>query len=786
MAQPPHQIRFVEAPTLRAKPIPHSKWDEHKEELCSLYQTQTLDELMVHMKDRYGFQPSRRQYIFQLGKWKAKKYNTLSGRDVPQLQIPHGPRRPRQPLSVSASGRSTPTYAARAAPPVAPKRPKSMASLQSRDSVRSSMDGRPAVPPKKRQKLALYMASRESLASLGLQFASTGQPTSSDTSPLAAGSPQSLHSNNIDEGTNTLSNTPGLVEDDSDWMTDQDYSDSDLLLPDGSNDFDMRNGKMPSSQSTAGRSSLRRRRFDSSRPIHTFSQEELVDMKMAAHFLRSLGFDSDAFELFTILLKHLKEPSLQPSWMKASALISCVRSAYWLPQMDIARNELLKTLDEPRDASTDAEHFLYRMLLAETYTRSDEKDHEDFLSEMTIGCELVSDKMLDRLPDEHRCYDILTYHYLNKCLEYLNAFVKDPSDEGTVFTDKEHLQIRLMERIPGPFELRRGTMGNPCLRSCLQWCGKQLRTVLTSPDSWKDLQSNDMNYIYWTDHIGLYCALWERWQSQRRDCLGSSMDLWMFQTESRMGITSAELLSVTCGLIMSAAPPRLQTGATLTVRARTGLQSVYRLTDKDLGCQFLDTFSLLGTLLGSAPQRQYHDPVSFFATLINSTREREAFSDRARAFSRGFIERDLNIILPNVQRDIESPTRRDTQALSLLLSGSAISMENFATAISPFFASSIHSSDLSAMQSLRDRIQQATRRSIDRAMVAPSTVGRAASRSYVSIPTVSEISAMTSTLSLSSTQAAANATLDAIAATSRDVRELFAGLDGNFFEVNMR
>ncbi|KAF2473717.1 uncharacterized protein BDR25DRAFT_301869 [Lindgomyces ingoldianus] len=798
MTQRPQPLRFVGPPVPRARPIPPSKWDEHKEELRSLYEERTLEDLMEFMKRTHSFEPSHRQYIYKFEKWGFKKYNT-GGRET--LQRPPIPPRLQHQLSVSAPERSLPNY-----PLVSsstPKRPKSMGSLQSRGS-QSSMD-RPTVPPKKRQKLAEYIASRDPFADPEPdlpaapahdqdQYRATpsacGAPqmpytgtagTSQSTSPTYLGSsPRSALSSGLGAKTSTVSNTPGLIEDDSDWITINEQSDNDPLLSkslDNLENLDF--GKTPSLPLSVRLWSPNRRRFDSSRPIHTFSQEELTDMKLAAHFLQSLGFDSDAFELFTILLKRLKEPNTEPSWMRSSALISCVRSSFLSSQVEIARNELFKTLDEPRDTFTDVEHFIYRMLLAETYTRSDDKDSENFISEIAIGCELASDKMFDHLPAEHRSFDLLTYHYLNKCLEYLNTFVQDDWDQGSIFTDKEHLQIRILERIPGPFELRQSSMKNPLLRSCLTWCAKELSSITKLPDSWKAVQSDDDNYVYWTDHIGLYCGLWERWQAQRRDCFGSALAPWMLDTERLMGITPAELLSITCGLIMSAAPPRtLQSDLNLIIRARSGAATVSRLSDKDLGCQFLDTYSLLGTLFGSAPQRQYHDWVSFFAMLVNSTRERETFGDKARGFVRDFIEGDLNIILPGVPRDEEpGPSRQDSDRISPRLSENARrSMENLAATLLPTLASSIHSSELSAMRSLRDQIQQATRRSIDR---APSWgVGRLASQSHATIPTVSELSqAMASTLSLSSAQQAANAALDAIASASSDIFGMFSDVE---------
>jgi hypothetical protein len=42
----------------RAKSVPPEKWERHREELWSLYQRMTLDDLMAMMKVRHSFTPS--------------------------------------------------------------------------------------------------------------------------------------------------------------------------------------------------------------------------------------------------------------------------------------------------------------------------------------------------------------------------------------------------------------------------------------------------------------------------------------------------------------------------------------------------------------------------------------------------------------------------------------------------------------------------------------------------------------------------------------------------------
>lgn len=52
------KLQWRGPPVPRAKPVPPEKWEEHKEELHSLYQRMTLDDLMAMMKVRHIFTPS--------------------------------------------------------------------------------------------------------------------------------------------------------------------------------------------------------------------------------------------------------------------------------------------------------------------------------------------------------------------------------------------------------------------------------------------------------------------------------------------------------------------------------------------------------------------------------------------------------------------------------------------------------------------------------------------------------------------------------------------------------
>ncbi|KAK0610805.1 hypothetical protein B0T14DRAFT_607014 [Immersiella caudata] len=71
----------------RAVPISTSNWETHKEVICTLYRSKTLDELMEYMRAKHSFTPSitsrRKQYVLQLNKWGVYKYKRSHEQTLP-------------------------------------------------------------------------------------------------------------------------------------------------------------------------------------------------------------------------------------------------------------------------------------------------------------------------------------------------------------------------------------------------------------------------------------------------------------------------------------------------------------------------------------------------------------------------------------------------------------------------------------------------------------------------------------------------------------------------------
>ncbi|KAI9779631.1 MAG: hypothetical protein M1839_007296 [Geoglossum umbratile] len=745
---PQQQLQWKGPPVPRAKPVPPEKWEEHREELCGLYQRMALDDLMAMVKVRHGFAPSRRQYISQFEKWGVHKYKVTS-KDYIQ---PERQALPSQHSSGTGADQESGDNDLSQTPITQICPTKRQQSLREK----------PEVPPKKRQKLSDFMSSKDPYAGLGLAF-DASQPSSQNLAPSGrvASHPGGTPPNTVYGRADVVVHIPGSRGDDNGRATSSDISSADMLPPcsEGLNSSELDDFEISTSQRhSVGQIFPRERRLDSSRPIDTFSPDEIQDMKRAADFLFSLFFRKEAFALYVLILKRLKDSSNQPAWVASSAMILCARSAVTLPQVEIARSLLEQELHKPQGLATGVENFLFRMLLAHTYTRHCDYSTASFHREIAMGSGLTDEGLLANLPQETRSLDIITYHCLTSGLGCDDDLVEEKTlrypPQGSLVLDKNQIQERLLQREPGPFELKHGSMKNLCIRSCLRWCTGELECTATIPSMWENLQSDDQNPRA-AEIIRVYCFLWKRWQSCRTEYADPELVLWIRQAEKLMGISPAELLVALCQVIMDASPPRNDKPEwDLVCRARIGAKSLSLRPDEKLGHQFLDAFSFMNTLTFLPPK------------MI-------AFINTARTHTRNFIEKSLAVILPDVQ-DSETDELSDTPRRSVSI---------VAATLFPTLAPSLHSSDFASLRALRDRIQHHTRSAMqDVAITLPSSVFRASSRSNLSLPSMSELTqAMASSLSLSSLQQAGTSALDTLATVSSNVRDRVAEFEESPF-----
>lgn len=547
--------------------------------------------------------------------------------------------------------------------------------------------------------------------------------------------------------------------------------------------------------STPGASSdqiaRRERRIDSSRPIESFSQHELQDMKIAADCLLSLTFDEESFPLNVLLFKRIKQYSGCPTDVVYSALIACARSCEKPSQVEIAQNLLHQALDESKGPINEAENFVFRMLLADTYTRG--RKYEDAITHVKHAWRSVfpHENFLQCLPKEHRALDLILYHYLSRSVRYRELLADEDAPSNDVQLEanpallESQIQDQFLQKKPGPFELEGGRLNNPCIRSCIRWCTKVIEGTASEPRPWKTLIKKCEQH-HWAQGTGLQLLvtlrmtekqfylvlvfalelyLWRQWQTLRSDPAEQDDLLWAYQAENLMGISASELLGTVASLIIresNYAKSKLNRG--LLARARIGASRLSKLSDKKIGVNFLSAFSKTAHLGPHMSERTEYTSnliaLSWKGMFDLWNADQEAVKKVARLYATEFVEETLFMSLPEVHHSAPLPSNE-----------SKTSPQIMCAALLPTLASSLKSSQLSSLRILRDRIQQNVQRAMqDATMTLPSDMFRDPRRSSTSLLSMDELSqAMASTLSLLPLHRASNSALDVLASMSDNV-----------------
>jgi hypothetical protein len=283
---------------------------------------------------------------------------------------------------------------------------------------------------------------------------------------------------------------------------------------------------------------------DVNRLIDTFDPDEIDEIKLAADFPFGAQCHEDAFVLYVVLQKRLNDTSDHREWISTFAL-GCASSATTSPQFEIVRNLLEQKLSHLADYSqSSAELFLLRSLLADLHHKEGDEAASEFHNRLAMQSDFVKTGSLLSLPQNNRSFDLITYQYLHRSLASRGSLLRAQS------VTKE-----LLQREPGPFEHEEGHMRNTSVRSCLQWCVEELSREYKISGPWMNLGQPGMVPRGLETVLGLFCDLWQRWQrsAAKSKSLTSSLQ-WTRYVEQSMGISPAELLSVTCLMMLNAAP----------------------------------------------------------------------------------------------------------------------------------------------------------------------------------------------------------------------------------------
>lgn len=477
---------------------------------------------------------------------------------------------------------------------------------------------------------------------------------------------------------------------------------------------------------------------DLDRPIDNFSEEEITNIKEAADYLTSFRYEAEAFPLYVLLLKRHRARLGDQTHGPCYPVFTSSQAAMLRGHSEILQNLLQLELDKAQQTASTLELFLAHMLLAETYchgynrTRPDDvKRHLEMAKPFFSGVDLIR-----LLPEYNRSLDFLAWHNIIRCLtgspdllleEYLEYWEMKEVDTISKVQDVENAFLR---RIPGPFEMRDDVMGNRCLPFCVQWCNSELSHISKLPVAWKTTNDSLSGFTY-ANTTALFTFLWDRWHEIQSAYPNPHLDLWVRETEARMGIPSAELLMTVCMMISDITRPKKLSKRYLNLLdiSRLGVQALLQLTDKELARLFL---------------RNNHARYNIGS--IQWRRERAVLQSVARSHIFGLMKRALRVAVPERSASTPEATATSGQPLQTL--------KVLAVTILPTMASSLKSSEYSSLRKLRDRIKRTSNTAVPAAAALPL---RNSSKSIFSLQTMSELSvAMEKSLSLSPMRAHGN------------------------------
>ncbi|KAF8858313.1 hypothetical protein BDZ45DRAFT_802637 [Acephala macrosclerotiorum] len=399
-------IRWKPAPPPRAKPVDPTKWQEHKDKLCRLYETMTLEDLMVMMKIRYQFSPrksscrTRRQYVFQFDKWGLEKYKKTVD---PIFMVP-GSADQQWRLVENASK----------------IRRQEFARDQANTSVGPEIGfGNSYAAPTS----TAYREDEQMVGELDLPHILDDRTSSDEREQLLSMSDGSPKRPNI-----TLDNT-GAVS------TPQDVEDLDLMDVDT---LEACIGQTPSAilSTLVGF-------IDLDAPVDALGPDELSDIKFAADFLFATKCHEDAFGLYVLSLKRVIQGPEGREWMITSLVIGCARSSTTAAQAEIARHTLEEKLVSQTERLQDPlVSLLFNPLVADIH-----RDHGDMRAAGLHDRLSIQPSMTENLSsDQPACgkvnIGIVAYKYLTR------------NRPAVGFWKIQNVADQLVREVPGPFEYK--------------------------------------------------------------------------------------------------------------------------------------------------------------------------------------------------------------------------------------------------------------------------------------------------------------------------------------------
>ena len=373
------------------------------------------------------------------------------------------------------------------------------------------------------------------------------------------------------------------------------------------------------------------RGIDANRPIDTFSEIEIGNMKLAASFLEALLFEDESSYLYTLLIKRYRAEDKQQA--AYAAIISCTSNAKSKPQRQIAKSLLRGELQNKSSLLT---HFLFIMALAQIHVRRSR--YSKAVSFLKTGRRLCQENdLLQHLPHNSRAFDFATFLEVARCKrlpsgtfglkDAENAFCVE-FNSGDIASD---IVKPYLERVPGPFEIANGKMGNDCIRACLRWCKNVLRSTTSLRGIWKNMNRSSP-CISEAETIATFTFFWDRSQNHNPALMDSDLTIWITETEPRMGISNALLLIIICQMSKKTENYKRATSSSALIRnIQRRFQLLLDLSDTELATM----------LLKQHMRRNMFGPWSS---------EENALQKVARAHVLDMLRKSIMVVLPDLDR----------------------------------------------------------------------------------------------------------------------------------------
>lgn len=243
-------------------------------------------------------------------------------------------------------------------------------------------------------------------------------------------------------------------------------------------------------------------------------------------------FYEQSFDIYDSVLERLKEKPGKHGKMRASATIGCARSSVTPSQLCKARDMLERNL-LPWSSNTEQtpQFLLYRLLLGDVCRRQGNFDSMETNNDLAVRYYFAQRRSMNNWTQSSKIENLPLQYYLSQALSLQDQF---------------GLAQDVKEQWTGGASCGSDQVSKPCLRSCLRWCIEEWKRDCSL--SFVTLKEQSVRSFHRAGPHLAFCELWQR-------CIErSSSSAWIRHAERDTGMTPAELLFITCLTMYNALP----------------------------------------------------------------------------------------------------------------------------------------------------------------------------------------------------------------------------------------